>query len=492
MAYGNEDYRDFHYSSWKNLSNEQQGYFGGDKNAYRQYKEDNGLDGFKSAKDKAQSYQFDKQWKQLGADYHGMHTKEQHQHARNVWQDNKALDYNQTSAEYQAMVDRNAHSQWYKPPTPKPEAPKPSAPKPSSSAPKPSTPSQQNNQFNDNRGNGQGQGPTAPGQFDPNTGKPIKQPGEKTSDYRVRVGNWKDSGKPTNSPAPQPTGGGKPVKQEGEKTSDYRNRVGEWKDAGKPPAANTAPIQDNRGNNQGNGPTQNNNYGGKPVKQEGEKTADYRDRVQEWKDSGGNSGGGGNNGGGGGNNGGWTYDDPTQFWEKHTGGVGWNDLRRRDKKQYGEWGQLGYMSGATGWGQYKDLNKKLQAEWDELGGASAYREARDYYNNYQTNNGGGGGTTGGGSTGGGGTTTVIVGGDSGGGYQGPTFEEQQQLAQEQRDYDREQRELDREQRTKDARLNAILAGMSNNKSNFGGGSQGGNMWMGSGFQRRERSGFQPW
>ena len=416
MAYGNEDYRDFHYKSWKNLSNEQQGFFGGDRNAYRQYKEDHGLDGFKSAKDKAQTYQYDKQWKDLDDEYKAMHTHEQHKAARDEWQAGKGMDWDSTSDAYKMMIDKNLHSSWYQPPSTNSGAPDP---------------------FNDNRNSG-GNGPIAPG-ADPNPPvNPITHPG---------------NGSQGNGPTPDNTYGAKPVKQPGEKTADYRARVDDWKAGQESSNPSPTPPSSSGGNSD-------------------------KDR--------------------------WSYEDPTLFWDKHTDGVAWEDLKKGDKKQYGEWGQLGYMSGAMGWENYNNMSGRLQDEWEKIGGRDAYQDARDFYNTYDSGSGSstdGGGSSGGSpGTGSGPSTIVIENGNSGG--ESLTFDQQQQLAQDQRAWQEGQNELaraeaqaDREEARKEARIQTIIAGMNAAKNGNSWANQGGGrgpIWGGSGYSRGTRQGFTPW
>lgn len=113
--YGKEKYRDFHWNKWSQLSSDQKAAFGGTKDDYAAYRQKHGLDGFKSAKDKARSYQFDKRWSGLeGSGYWDLHTKEQHAYHRELWQNNKDLDWDSTSDAYKMMVDKNLHSTWYK------------------------------------------------------------------------------------------------------------------------------------------------------------------------------------------------------------------------------------------------------------------------------------------------------------------------------------------------------------------------------------------
>ena len=105
--------------------------------------------------------------------------------------------------------------------------------------------------------------------------KPVKQEGEKTSDYRDRVEDWREAptrfaGEMTDDlirgwkdDGSKADGDPKPVKREGEKTKDYRERVEDWREAvDELSKANGDP---------------------RPVKQEGEKTKDYRERVQDWR-----------------------------------------------------------------------------------------------------------------------------------------------------------------------------------------------------------------
>ena len=145
-------------------------------------------------------------------------------------------------------------------------------------------------------------------------GKPVKKEGEKTADYRARVEAWKSSQpassptptitgptasggtgpiapgaqpsaskpivtpKPTPTPAPPPAapskaaGQAKPTKQEGEKTAAYRDRVQTWKSTPAPAPTPTNPPSKVGGD-------------AKPVKEAKEKTAAYRERVQTWKDT---------------------------------------------------------------------------------------------------------------------------------------------------------------------------------------------------------------
>ena len=105
--------------------------------------------------------------------------------------------------------------------------------------------------------------------------KPVKQEGEKTSDYRDRVEDWREAptrfaGEMTDDlirgwkdDGSKADGDPKPVKREGEKTKDYRERVEDWREA----------VDDL---SKANGDP-------RPVKQEGEKTRDYRERVQDWR-----------------------------------------------------------------------------------------------------------------------------------------------------------------------------------------------------------------
>ena len=315
MAYGNEDYRDFHYKSWKNLSADQQGNFA-DKNAYKAYKDEYGLDGFKSAKDKAQTYQFDKKWSEMDEAYQGMHTREQHKAARDMWKQNKGMDYESTSDAYKMMIDQETHGGWYKgggnDPTP---------------SILPHTDSDQ------------GKGPVTDSYQPTESFLPTPESGERPRDRRndgpvnpenaAQGWNWNNPesfwDKHTDG---QNWGGVKDKEKYGEEGrlaymtdamgwgnyNDLNNKLKkQWEERGGRDAYRAsrdhvagweAPGEEGSGSSGGG------NYGevddnGRPVKQDDEKTSDYRDRVQEWRDDGkpggvGDSGGGNEEGGGGG------------------------------------------------------------------------------------------------------------------------------------------------------------------------------------------------
>ena len=113
MAYGNEQYRDFHWNKWSQLSREQKDAFGGTKDDYAAYRQQYGLDGYKSAKEKAQAFKYDTKWSDTDDAYKELHTRDQHMAARDMWKENKELDYDSTSDAYRMMIDRNTHGQWY-------------------------------------------------------------------------------------------------------------------------------------------------------------------------------------------------------------------------------------------------------------------------------------------------------------------------------------------------------------------------------------------
>lgn len=117
---------------------------------------------------------------------------------------------------------------------------------------------------------------------------PAPNPFEDSRNVPVGQGVFSDAYKAN----PTPFIEGKPVKMEGEKTADFRERKQEWKDAGKP--SGFTPFKDPRDySGQGLGPTLDNKYDGKPVRQADEKVSDYRERVREFRDVTGRGGGGG-------------------------------------------------------------------------------------------------------------------------------------------------------------------------------------------------------
>ena len=572
MAYGNEDYRDFHYKSWKNLSNEQQGFFGGDKDTYRQYKEDHGLDGFKSAKDKAQTYQYDKQWKDLDDEYKAMHTHEQHAAARDAWQAGKGMDWDSTSDAYKMMIDKNLHSSWYTPSSsPNNGGGDPWSDRGSNQGNGPTAPGTKPNPPANpitNQGptnNGQGNGPTAPSSsssdrwswndpskfWDKHTGGQTWGQVEDKDKYgeqrrlaymsdAMGWGNYNDLDKRLRDS--WENRGGREAYQA---SRDYVTNYGKSNGGG----GNTDPFQDDRGKDQGNGPLAPSGNGndlfdtrvkelmesrgwskqqakqnqkdsiaaGMDLNGDGMVTDEEYTKFQNGsrantkpieddrgKDQGNGpvapSGGGGNSG-----NDPWSWTDPTKFWEKHTDGQNWGKLD--DKDRYGEQRRLAYMTDAMGWGKYNDLDERLRNVWEGRGGREAYQASKDWVQNYGKDGSGGGtsggGTSGGGSSGGGSDpTTIVIENGNSGGDQGLSFAEQKQLADEQRAWQEDQNELarkeaqaDREEARKEARIQTIIAGMNaakngNSWANAGGGR--GPIWGGSGYSRGTRQGFTPW
>ena len=76
-----------------------------------------------------------------------------------------------------------------------------------------------------------------------------RKEGEKVADYRVAKEAWKRKQEAKAQEGSKAAGDAKPTKLEGEKTSEYRNRVGDWREApaSKEPDVKAQPYYDTRG-----------------------------------------------------------------------------------------------------------------------------------------------------------------------------------------------------------------------------------------------------